>query len=142
MQSSGYLNNHLLQLLLMQSLCTRKCRKDIQLFNTNLFIIFIHILFFKLALSNWHRGANFASFSPTSNYQFLEKDTTHDPKNILHSENILFTRRTLSEGHFDHSENRNLFLFQTIFFHCDHKKSWLFMQHMHAWTKKLSELIK
>ena len=45
----------------MQSLCIGKCRKDIQLFNTYFFIMFIHILFFTLALAN--RCANFAASS-------------------------------------------------------------------------------
>ena len=44
----------------MQSLCIGKCRKDIQLFKSYFFIIFIHKLFFKLALPN--RCANFAAF--------------------------------------------------------------------------------
>ena len=45
----------------MQSLYIEKCRKDIQLFNTYFFIIFIYILFFKLALPK--RCANFAASS-------------------------------------------------------------------------------
>ena len=52
----------------MQSSCIGMCKKNIQLFNTFFFIIFIHILFFKLALSN--RCANFA-VSPLG-YIYLE----------------------------------------------------------------------